>query len=420
MNNVMVRVLWPQQAGLEVGQWSAEYVSGVMPGDGGERTDCLEDLLKRASAAQSQGASLTVILPAELSLFERVQLPARNQRQALQALPFVVEELLATDIEDVHLAVGNKQADGAWPVLVLDLQLMKSLFALFEQCEVRPQALYVDAQLLSVAEGELCVLMCGDRVLLHSAVLSVALALDAAVEMLHLLTADSRYTRVSLQVEDGNERQALLAQQLSVEFSALDEVQTSLQTLDAAAIAARFQQFGNSAINLLQGVFHIKPLSVGRPWWQLVAAVLLFAVIGQTGLQVVSGWYFNRQALAMERMSEDIYRKLLPDARQVSNPRKRLQGRLNGDGAPASADSSFAYMFGSSVQAISSLSGLSIGQLRYEGKRGELQLEVKAQNIELLDSFKQAVDQAGLHAEISSANEGEAGIVGRIQIRTGA
>jgi general secretion pathway protein L len=176
-----------------------------------------------------------------------------------------------------------------------------------------------------------------------------------------------------------------------------------------------------SAINLLQGRFVVRQATGSLPWWQMAAAVLLFAWLGQFGLQVSSGWYFDRGASKLEKLAENEYRKLFPDAKQVSNPRKRLEQRI-ASGSGSGEGETFAWLFGNSIQALNTLAdhqGLSIEQLRYEGERGQLELELKAKSIDQLDQYKQALGKLGLEGRISSANDGEGGISGRMQISKG-
>lgn len=425
MKQIVIRVLWPQaiQALPEwlcewstaphlAGDWVTE--AGVLP---------LAELVQRAASQQAdEEADVTLLLPAELCLHDCVQLPARSQRQAMQALPFVVEEQLADDIEHVHLAIGAKRTDGRWPVLVVDLAIMAALLDLCEEKNLRLRSVFTDAQLLPAAQGQLSILMHGDRVLLHGDSIVAALDFDIASGMVGLLVGERVFTQVDIRHDAGDDRHDLLAQQLSSEFSAAGEtkvsITTSEQSLAPALVSARI----STAINLLQGRFVVRQPSGTVAWWQIAAAVVVFAWLGQFGLQVSSGWFFNRGATKLELIAEDQYRKLFPEAKQVSNPRKRLESRLAA-GSEGGAETSFAVMFGNSVQALNTLpdrEGISIEQLRYESKRGSLEMELKAKSIDQLDQFKQALGKKGLSARISSANDSDGGISGRMQIGKGA
>jgi general secretion pathway protein L len=427
MKQSVIRVLWPQ-AQQAVSHWQCEYCT-LSPLEAAQDIQILELHAAFQLAAASQQADnreVIVLFPGEIAILNCVQLPARSQRQALQALPFVVEEQLAEDIEKVHLSVGARHADGRWPVLVVDLAIMASLMDLCEQVSLRLKSVFVDAQMLPASEGHLSILMHDDRVLFNATHAVAVFDRASAAAMIHFLLGESLVTHVQIRFQGDDEEQALLAQQLSTEFSALGETQVQMEKTGGEAtgipvLASLLLPAQTSAINLLQGHFTVRQPSGKLPWWQMVAAVLLFAWIGQLGLQLGSGAYFNYQAGVLEKSSEEQYRKLFPDAKHVSNPRKRLESRLL-EGADSAGENSFGRLFSGSIQALNSLpdrAGLTIEQLRYEGDQGQLELELKASSIDQLDKFKQALGKLGLSSRISSANDSDGSITGRMQIGKG-
>ncbi len=420
MKKMTIRLLWPQEQ-AEIGQWQCEYIRASAT-DNNPDVDMvvLADILPSVFASQSQGFALHVIVPAEIALFERVVLPARNQRQALQALPFLVEEQLADDVENTHLAVGRKLSDGSWPVLAINTSWMQSLLNYLQGHGIQPNAVYVDANMLATKDSQLCIIMHASRVLLRSHSIAVAIDIANAPLVMQLLENFSAYRFVDIYLDPDNEKQQILAQQWATEFAALEEIKTTIEPLTTQL--SSFLSAEMAGINLLQGRFFFKQKSEGLSWWHVGIAAVLLLVIGQTTLQLTSGWYFNGAAEIAERSAEDQYRKLFPSARQVSDPRKRLASRLAEAGSSNSSDSSFVTVFGSSVQALNSVAdaGITIQQLRYDGKRAELGLDLKAGSIEQIDKFKQALMKRSLQADIDSANESEEGVLGSIKIRAGA
>jgi general secretion pathway protein L len=423
MKQIAIRVLWPQLQ-QDVSRWQCEVCEfPVLESEQELTVMTMAEAFQQAATRQlgEIGLDVTVLLPGELTLLDCVQLPARGQRQALQALPFVVEEQLADEIEKTHLAVGLRRPDGRWPVIVVDLAIMESLLACSEQNKLRVKAVYVDAQLLPVPEAHLSILMHGERVLFHSSRSVAVFDRELAASMIHFLTGDSIVSHVNIRYQRDDEQQHLLAQQLSTEFSALGETQVAMDATNLPLPALLLPVTHASAINLLQGRFVVRQASGSFQWWQIAAAVVMFAWLGQLGLQIGSGWYFNHGTTAMEILAENQYKKLFPNAKHVSSPRKRLESRLASDGESSSGDS-FASIFGGSVQALNAMpdrEGFSVEQLRYESKRGQLELELTAKSIDQLDQYKQELSKIGLSSRISSANDSEGHISGRMQIGKG-
>jgi general secretion pathway protein L len=123
----------------------------------------------------------------------------------------------------------------------------------------------------------------------------------------------------------------------------------------------------------------------------------------------------------MDTQMAEQFKQLFPDARRVGNVRKQLESRLL-EGASANNSESFSKLFSTSIQVLSGLKdyqSIVIDELRYDSQESQLELEVKAKSIDQLDQFKQAVEKAGLSAKISSANDSDGSITGRMQIGRG-
>ena len=98
------------------------------------------------SDAQAQcGGNWVLVLPVEAVTACAVNLPTRKARWLRQALPFAVEELLAEDVELMHLVLGEQLDDGRHRVFAVRRSWLAGWLAL---CATPPQAIAVDADLL--------------------------------------------------------------------------------------------------------------------------------------------------------------------------------------------------------------------------------------------------------------------------------
>jgi general secretion pathway protein L len=420
---IVIYVSWPQ-TDLLVADWQCTSYSISNSDVLGEPNACkLLEAFQQAAAMQKNHEALAVslVLPSELALLQTVQLPSRNQRQALQALPFVVEEQLAGDIEDVHLAVGLRKPDGVWPVMVVDVATMSAIVRCSEQAGLLLHSVMVDAQMLPVAEKGLTIAFQQERVLVSTENTMTAFDVHSATEMLHLFLGDTTPTQVDLYYSDHYESHPLLAQQLATEFSALGGTQVKHYSDITNVLSILLKNNTTSVINLLQGQFAIKQPAGKNPLVKWVVVAFLVLWLGQCAIQIVSGWYFNHRADVMDTQMAEQFKQLFPDARRVGNVRKQLESRLL-EGASANNSESFSKLFSTSIQVLSGLKdyqSIVIDELRYDSQESQLELEVKAKSIDQLDQFKQAVEKAGLSAKISSANDSDGSITGRMQIGRG-
>lgn len=102
--------------------------------------------LSLADALSDLPAHWQLVLPVEAVTACAVQLPTQKARWVRQALPFAVEELLAEDVESMHLALGEQLADGRHRVYALRADWLRDCLALF--AAQPPQAIRMDADML--------------------------------------------------------------------------------------------------------------------------------------------------------------------------------------------------------------------------------------------------------------------------------
>ena len=89
-------------------------------GDGSDFQDELNNL-------QPIVGEVHVLLSTELCLLTRATVPGRQQRQVSQAIPYMVEDDLATEVEHCHFATSSI-GGSEYAVAVVDSELMSDLF----------------------------------------------------------------------------------------------------------------------------------------------------------------------------------------------------------------------------------------------------------------------------------------------------
>ncbi|EQD43719.1 General secretion pathway L, partial [mine drainage metagenome] len=85
--------------------------------------------------------------------FTEVRLPVRSRRRWAEAIPFVLEDLLATDVEELHFAHGEPNPAGLLPVAIVDRNRMADWMAALEASGIRPDVLWPDIVLVPWIPG---------------------------------------------------------------------------------------------------------------------------------------------------------------------------------------------------------------------------------------------------------------------------
>ncbi|NHZ69901.1 MAG: hypothetical protein GWP20_01565, partial [Thermotogales bacterium] len=187
---------------------------------------------------------------------------------------------------------------------------------------------------------------------------------------------------------------------LDLEGVDLDLVEDPAQPLEL--LARGYSQ--GPVIDLLQGAYSRREEwgRLLRPW-KISAALLLAGVIlagVSTGLnyQHLSG---QKEQLAAE--IEAVYRKTFPKARRIVNPRAQMEQQLKKlQGKTGGGSTDFLAMLAETATVIRAAKGIDVRGASY--RDGRLDLDLLADNLQILDKLKQDLISSGrMEAEIQSA-----------------
>jgi len=358
-------------------------------------------------AAVVAGARRVVVLvPGEDVVLLETRIPGRNRQRLLRVIPFALEEQLAGDVDDLHFAPGEALGDDRYAVAVVERQQMDAWAEQLRDAGISAHQWVPETLAVPRVEAGWGVLPEDERVLVRSGDFSgFGGEADSLPVMVSLLAGSDRLP----------EKACLFgAAALDIVGIQVERDDSQLQTLD---ILARGWSQG-PVIDLLQGAYSRREEwgRLLRPW--KATAVLFVAAVLVAG--VTTGVNYYRLAEEQVKLSVDIealYKQTFPSARRIVNPRaqmeqqlKQLQRRAGG------GDSDFMSMFAETADVVRTAKGITIQGASY--RDGRLDLDLQADDLQLLDSLKQALVKSGrMQAEIQSATtEANQKVKSRIRI----
>ncbi|MCG8613460.1 MAG: type II secretion system protein GspL [Pseudomonadales bacterium] len=104
-------------------------------------------------------ASVIGVIPAERVFTAEVAVPAKQQRYVAQALPFAVEELLAEDLEEVHLVPGKKNKNGKYPVAVINKAYFSTVLDTLKSSNLVLDQAIVEGDMVPWQDGTVSVIL---------------------------------------------------------------------------------------------------------------------------------------------------------------------------------------------------------------------------------------------------------------------
>ncbi|MCU1716030.1 type II secretion system protein GspL [Pseudomonas sp. 5P_3.1_Bac2] len=339
--------------------------------------------------AQSQlSADWTLVLPVEAVTACAVSLPTRKARWLRQALPFAVEDLLAEEVELMHLALGEQLSDGRHRVFALRRSWLSAWLQL---CALPPLRITVDADLLPGPGSSLLILP--QRWLLGGA---------AA-------------TRMALTEQDWPQVQALAGEVEQVNYQLGEPAPAAWA--QAQALAEPYVWLAQQSVrnNLAQGEFAVQRSSGQWQRWRSVAALLGLWLVVQWGFNLAQSWHLQRQADQYAAASAALYQELFPQDTKLINLRAQFEQHLRETGG--SAQSPLLSLL-AQVSQVMQTKGVrvQINQLDFSEARGDMALQVQAPGFAELEQLREHLQGSGLAVQLGSASRDGAMVSARVVI----
>lgn len=335
-----------------------------------------------------------VLLPGEDVLTTTVRLPARRRRQALKALPFLLEDSIASDVTLEHLAVGPENAEGETLVAVTRKQQMRDLLQLFEHAGITPEMMLPDYAMIQEVPGAWQILVSGERAVVRGPDgRGFASPLGRAPLLLNtMLDPENDTAERAVKVIRSDD---CLSPALPDDW----QIEERVVTDDMECLAA---DPSNAALNLLQGEFRVIRQESWNwgPWAK--AAVLALAAITiallETGLETVR---LDRQSAQLQASMVQLAREALPDSEPIRDPQTQLliawrQLRTGGAGG-----AEFLPLL-DRVSAAISQQPVTVSHIGY--RDGALTLALQGSSLQQLDDLRQQIEKLGLDASLLNAS----------------
>lgn len=364
-----------------------------------------------AEAAQAAaGRRVIVLVPGSEVLLTTAQVPAKSRAKARVAIPWVLEDRLVAEVEELHFALGEAVGEGVWHVAViararLDAHLAACRAVGIEPDSVVPEPLALprpdagawtlleEPDQISVRTGSEAGFACEPDLL---GVIASTMELPEQLQR-HRLGAAESQPGWSPALEDV----------LAASPNAVDH-RDALTAFDAGA--------AESALELLQGDYS-RAERTGRSLrrWRVpaaLAAALAAVVVIEAFL---AHWALGQRETALRTEIEQVFRDTFRDAERVVNPRAQMENRvqrLRGGGQQG-----FAERLAQAGAIVGGQDGARLTGLSW--REGVLELELDAEGLQVLDAVQRELQGTGLNAEIAAADSTGEQVAGRIRLAAG-
>ncbi|WP_194438190.1 type II secretion system protein GspL [Vibrio fluminensis] len=387
---LIVRLSNNQQANQQWLVWSESQQEVIASGE-----LAAEQSLTEIESYAQQRPTIVLLNSADV-LLKQVEIPAGGARQFDSMLPYLIEDDVAQDVEELHITTLAKQGDQAFIAAVDKAWLSQKLTELADAGFVVNRVL-PDALALPEFSGISAVEIEGQWLLKKSAYQAMTVDADwlAMVAQSEWVKSDDEW--LELQAFSPLPPLSLAAEQNWHQA----EPQLVMQMLATQAL--------RSKINLLTGSFKpksslVKHLKVWRKV-AIAAGVLVAVLLAQSLIQAQQA---QQQADAYRAESERIFRAVLAKnkipttsylKRELDNEVKRLSG--------GSSEESIMHWLVKLPNALKNIPGFEMSGFTFDSNREEVKLEARSKDFQAFEQARTQLEQAFVVEQGQLSKSGE-------------
>lgn len=370
-----------------------------------------------------QQRKVHIIVPSCDVLLKQLTVPGKSQRAVRQAVPYMLEDDLAQDVEQLFFAfadkVGSDTEYNCFTAIVEHEQMQRWLSWLSEAAiPVESMLPEVLAMPLSDNNWSAIALTASghDQVVVRQGPWQ-GFTLDPIAWQLQC-QALNQPEQSDSQGEQANPEKSDVVTIEAYSALAHDEqlvIAPMPEELPLALMAKHYQQ---SNFNLLQGEFKVKSKqSYVGSHWLTAASIAVFALLLSFGYKAAQLWQVNHQLAQVEQEIVSSYKQAFPKTKRVrvSTIKSQLNQKLALLGG-ASDSAGFLAMLAKIQPAFSQVPALKPSSLKFDGKRQELRLQATANDYQHFEQFKAALDATGLTIKQGAQNNQGSEVTGSFSI----
>ncbi|MGL5046832.1 MAG: type II secretion system protein GspL [Shewanella sp.] len=340
-----------------------------------------------------------VLVPAAAMMLTSVHLPEKGQRQALKALPFMLEEALADDVDTLHFTVGPRDGDALSVVAVAHEQMQTWLSCLTE-AGLKVKRIVPDCLALPLQECQWAAMNFGNELLLRT---GLATGQSLPLPWLPIALEQLRPAQGEVSVASYTQMQ-------------LEGVELKPQSLELPMLVLA-RGILHAPVNLLTGIYRPKrEFSKQLMMWKSAAITIAIACVLALVNKGLTIYQVNEQIAGLKAQSEAIYQQVVPGNSRIVNLRSQMESQLRALQGQGSGAAFFA-MLDELQDAFKQVPELKPNSLRFESARNEIRMQVSAQNYAQIEKFKEIVGRR-FQLDGGTMNSGEEQVTSTLTLRS--
>ena len=360
-----------------------------------------------------------------------VNIPSKQSKHIMQALPFMLEDQLAEDVEKFHLVAGAKTKAGDVPVILSKKSQLEALTERFKLGDVPLDMVIPDMYCLPVKESEWRFLTEGRHLLIRlSEHEAFSIELDdlpvVMASLLHNAEPKPGIIRVDLVTDHMNGSLENWLKTQITSYVADQDIEVVIEHIASTRFVALTDYIHStvekSPHNVLTGDF--KPVPLHKPTtikWKPVAIMGTLLLVLNVGFQHAKSMRLETRSDAIQAQNLAMYKRYFPKSKKTSNLKRTMESYIKSSGQQSEQLGFFPLLtqVGEKLNELNrSGDKLVPTRISFDEKQGDLKLDLTAGGFSDIDVLKSKLQTIPLTVEVASASNDGDKVKARINVRS--
>ncbi|WP_448213681.1 type II secretion system protein GspL [Colwellia sp. MEBiC06753] len=355
---------------------------------------------------KAKNRQVTAIAPGQDVLLKALKMPSKSAKANRLAAPYMLEEELAQDVDDLFFAYGQLKQDDVGHNCFVAITARKQLEMWqhwLATAGIFCQKLIPETLLLPLHEHGWSAITVAEQVVIRQGQWQ-----GVSVDQQQWQFMQNQWQQLAPVPE-------IHAYSLLPALPQAFQLHSEPEELPMALYA----QQGTSAINLLQGEFSVKSKrSPAVKYWLIAAGLAGVALLLNLGVKASNLYQLNDEIAQIEQEIISTYKQAFPDTKRVristikSQLKRKLAEAGGGDG-----DASFLTILSKVEPAFKQVPTLKPTTVKFDGKRNELRIQAEAGDYQTFDKFKAVLEKAQLTVSQGAQNNQDDRVTGSFSIK---
>ena len=401
-------------------------------------------LSKTSENKQFASDNVIILLPGILATLHRLKVSESQKKHLAQALPYLLEENLAAEVDTFHFAHHSSDADDRVDVAMVTRESLQSLTQLLDSVQIEPAFIIAENQLFleNRVTGEPADSTCDNEIALYceneyihisdkhkNSVQTLPLAGFLAIFEQYcqqLLASDifldkEKQPCIKIHYIDCDEAAATgLAETIKEKFS---EIIISFRVHNTSygflpMLVERFlcNKQKNKIIDFRDGsLIGLKQLQKYWHAWRFTGIAAGFFFMLTLFFYLGTGWFYQHKSKELRRQAISFYQQVYPQDRSVVDVRTSLERKLRGI-KNLNKDDTFLTLLKRMSQADTTSKKIRPRSMDYNAAGKKLSMDVFSPNYEELNSYVDLLRKQKLKVVLATANQTDKHVLAKLTI----